>query len=121
MLLSCSRRRTMGLGFALVICTPEPPWMWYIQISNVLMPKPALETRTNWLSGVQLGDANSELGSLETCFGSLPSGFMIQTFSLPSRSDRKAIHLPSGENLGWLSKAMPPSISLAWPPSMGTV
>ena len=85
------------------------------------MPKPAFDTRTYWPSGVQFGEANSALGSLEVCFGSVPSGFMIQTFSLPSRSERKAIHLPSGENFGWLSKAMPPEMSLAWPPSMGSV
>jgi hypothetical protein len=46
---------------------------------------------------------------------------MIQTFSPPSRSERKAIHFPSGEKRGWLSNGMPPEISLAWPPSTGSV
>ena len=58
--------------------------------------------------GSQLGEANSLLGSLETCFAPVPSACMIQMLSLPSRSERNAIHCPSGENLGWLSKDMPP-------------
>src|SRR6266850_2137908 len=48
-------------------------------------------------SGAQLGDVNSLLGSFETCFAPVPSGWMIQIFSLPSRSERNAIHCPSGE------------------------
>ena len=72
-------------------------------------------------SGVQFGEANSAFVSFEICLASVPSGCMIQTFSLPSRSDKNAIHLPSGENFGWLSNAIPPSISFASPPSMGSV
>src|SRR5712691_8961069 len=72
-------------------------------------------------SGAQLGDVNSLFGSFETCFAPVPSGWMIQMFSLPSRSETKAIHCPSGENLGWLSNAIPPEISFACPPSIGSV
>jgi len=36
---------------------------------------------------------------------------MVQTFSAPLRSLRKTIRFPSGENRGWLSKAIPPLIS----------
>src|SRR5205085_4199056 len=100
---------------------PAPPSMWYIQISRGPMPKLVFETKMYLPSGDQLGEANSLLGSFETCLGSLPSAFMIQTFSMPSRSERNAIHLPSGENLGWLSKQRPPSINLAWPPSIGSM
>src|SRR5438874_11836375 len=110
-----------GVGLDLVICTPVPPSMWYIQISHEPIPNCAFETKMYLLSGAQLGEVKSLLGSFETCFTPVPSGCMIQIFSLPSRSEMKAIHLPSGENLGWLSNAMPPSIGLAWPPSMGRV
>ena len=74
--------------------------MWYIQISRGPMPKLVFDTKMYFPSGDQLGEANSLLGSFETCLGSLPSAFMIQTFSVPSRSDKNAIHLPSGENFG---------------------
>src|SRR5579871_5540353 len=98
---------------------PEPPSTWYIQISYAVIPKPALETKIYFPSGAHEGETKSLPGSFETCFGSLPSGFMIQMLSLPSRSERNAIHFPSGENLGWLSNAIPPEISFACPPSIG--
>src|SRR6267142_70057 len=88
----------VGVAFDLVICTPEP------------IPNCAFETKMYLPSGAQLGDVNSLFGSLETCFTPAPSGCMIQMFSLPSRSERKAIHFPSGENFGWLSNAIPPEI-----------
>ena len=44
---------------------------------------------------------------------------MIQRFSAPSRSERNAICLPSGENRGCESNAMPVEIALASPPPMG--
>src|SRR5215469_7469339 len=100
---------------------PVPPSMWYIQISRGPTPKLVLDTQMYFPSGDQLGVANSLLGSFETCWGSLPSAFMIQTFSAPSRSDKNEIDLPSGENFGWASNAMPPSTNLACPPSMGSV
>src|SRR6266513_631430 len=111
----------VGVGFDLVICTPEPPSTWYIQISLETIPNCAFETKMYFPSGAQLGELNSLLASLETCFTPVPSGCMIQMFSLPSRSEMKVIHCPSGENFGWLSKAIPPEISFAWPPSMGSV
>src|SRR5260370_9079683 len=111
----------VGVGFDLVICTPERPSTWYIQISLEPIPNCAFETKMYFPSGAQLGDVNSLLGSFETCFTPAPSGCMIQTFSLPSRSEMKVIHWPSGENFGWLSKAIPPEINFAWPPSMGSV
>src|SRR5256885_3631010 len=111
----------VGVGFDLVICTPEPPSTWYIQISLEPIPNCAFETNMYFPSGAQLGEVNSLLASLETCFTPVPSACMIQMFSLPSRSEMKVIHCPSGENFGWLSKAIPPEISFAWPPSMGSV
>src|SRR6266446_3478867 len=110
-----------GVGLDLVICTPVPPSMWYIQISLEPIPNCAFETKMYFPPGAQLGEVKSLLGSFETCFTPVPSGCMIQMFSLPSRSEMKATQWPSGENLGWLSKAIPPSISLASPPSMGSV
>src|SRR5439155_1497150 len=83
--------------------------------------KCAFETKMYLPSGDQLGEVKSLLGSFDTCFTPVPSGCMIQMFSLPSRSEMKAIHWPSGENFGWLSNDMPPSIGLAWPPSIGSV
>src|SRR5436190_3376867 len=111
----------VGVGFDLVICTPDPPSTWYIQISLEPIPNCAFETKMYLPSGAQPGEVNSLLGSFETCFKPVPSGCMIQMFSLPSRSERKAIHCPSGENFGWLSNAIPPEISFACPPSTGSV
>src|SRR5882757_7360750 len=111
----------VGMGFDLEICTPVPPSTWYIQISLDPIPNWAFETKRYLPSGAQLGEVKSLFGSFETCFTPVPSACMIQIFSLPSRSEMNAIHLPSGENLGWLSKDMPASISLAWPPSIGSV
>src|SRR6266852_3854354 len=111
----------VGVGLDLVICTPVPPSTWYIQISLEPIPNVAFETKMYLPSGAQLGDVKSLLGSFDICFTPVPSGCMIQTFSLPSRSEMKAIHWPSGENFGWLSKDMPPSINLALPPSIGKV
>src|SRR3990170_3583132 len=96
----------MGAGLPLVTCTPEPPRTWYIHNSKVRCAQPVRETMTYSPSGVHAGDANSELLSLESFFGSLPPAFMIHRFSAPSRSERKAIHIPSGEKRGWLSKAI---------------
>ena len=85
------------------------------------MPNPAFDTKTYRPSGAQFGEAKTLFGSFDTCFGSAPSGCIIQMFSLPSRSEINAIHLPSGENLGWLSNAIPPEINFASPPSIGSV
>jgi hypothetical protein len=41
--------------------------------------------------------------------------------SLPSRSLVKAISLPSGENIGWLSKGRPLVMRVASPLEIGTV
>src|SRR5713226_3019651 len=90
----------VGVGFDLVICTPEPPSTWYIQASLEPIPNAAFETKIYFPSGAQLGDVNSLLGSFETCFAPVPSGCIIQMFSLPSRSEINAIHCPSGENFG---------------------
>ncbi len=112
---------SVGVGFDLVICTPDPPSTWYIQISFEPTPNWAFETKMYFPSGAQLGEVKLLFGSFETCFKPVPSGCMIQMFSLPSRSERRAIHCPSGENFGWLSKAIPPETSLACPPSMRSV
>src|SRR2546430_7065260 len=91
----------VGVGFDLVICTPEPPSTWYIQISLEPIPNCAFETKMYFPSGAQLGEVNSLLASLETCFTPVPSGCMIQMFSLPSRSemkDRKSTRLNSSHS-----------------------
>src|SRR5258708_30658824 len=111
----------VGVGFDLVICTPEPPSTWYIKLSLEPIPNCAFETKMYLPSGAQLGDVNSLFGSFLTSFSPAPSGCMIQMFSLPSRSERKAIHFPSGDHFGWLSNAIPPEISFAGPPPMGSV
>src|SRR5580692_8013865 len=111
-------RGVVGVGLDLVICTPVPPSTWYIQISLEPIPNAAFETNIYFPSGLQLGDVKSLFGSLETCFAPVPSGCMIQMFSLPSRSEMNAIHCPSGENFGWLSNIIPPEISFACPPSI---
>src|SRR6266849_2063335 len=111
----------VGVGLDVVICTPEPPSTWYIQISLEPIPNCSFETKMYLPSGAQLGEVKLLLGSFDTSFTPVPSGCMIQMLSLPSRSERNAIHWPSGENFGWLSNAIPPSISLACPPSMGSV
>src|SRR5262245_14023505 len=116
-----SSRLVVGVGLDLVIWTPVPPSTWYIQISRGPMPKWVFETWMYFPLGAQLGEAKSLLASLDTCFTPVPSACMIQMFSLPSRSEMKAIHCPSGENRGWLSNEMPPSMSLALPPSIGRV
>src|SRR6267142_1449068 len=86
-----------GIGFDFVICTPVPPSMWYIQISLEPIPNWAFETKMYLPSGAQLGDVKSLFGSFETCFTPVPSGCMIQRFSLPSRSEMNVIQLPSGK------------------------
>src|SRR2546430_3492321 len=68
----------VGVGFDLVICTPEPPSTWYIQISLEPIPNCAFETKMYFPSGAQFGDVNSLLGSLETCFTPVPSVFFFQ-------------------------------------------
>jgi len=57
----------------------------------------------------------SALLSLLSGLASEPSALAIQRFSLPSRSLVNAIRFPSGEKTGWLSKASPLVIGLAWP------
>src|SRR5579859_3571174 len=100
---------------------PDPPSTWYIQISYDAIPAAAFDTKMYFPSGAHDGDTKSLPGSFETCFAPVPSGWMIQTLSVPSRSERNAIHFPSGENFGWLSNAMPPEINFACPPSIGSV
>src|SRR5260370_23429153 len=111
----------LGVGFDLVICTPEPPSTWYIQISLEPMPNWAFETNMYLPSGAQLGEVKSLLGSFETCFTAVPSGCMTPMFSLPSRSEINGIHLAASANFCWLSKANPPEVSFPCPPSIGGV
>src|ERR1700745_1256029 len=111
-----SCRLVVGVGLDLVICTPEPPSTWYIQISFEAIPNVAFETKMYFPSGAQLGEVKSLFASFETCFKPVPSGCMIQMFSRPSRSKTKPIHCRSGENFGCLQKAIPPLTSFAWPP-----
>src|SRR6266849_619331 len=106
----------VGVGDDFVTCTPEPPWMLYIQISCVHRPSGLRDTRTYSPSGVQAGEMKSPCLSLLSCFGSDPSAFAIHRLSAPSRSPVKAISLPSGEKTVWLSNGRPLVIRLAWPP-----
>ena len=72
-------------------------------------------------SGLQAGLLTRRKLSFETCFGSLPSRFMIQMLSPPARSLVKAIHCPSGEKRGCMSQETPALIALASPPAAGIV
>src|SRR5260370_37112415 len=108
----------LGVGFDLVICTPEPPSTWYIQISLEPMPNWAFETNMYLPSGAQLGEVKSLLGSFETCFTAVSSRFHVQMVSLPSRSEENLIPLPSSGTFCSLSKGDLPDMSLAWPPSV---
>src|SRR5260370_10117322 len=109
----------VGVGDDFVTCTPEPPWMLYIQISCVPRPSGLRDTRTYSPSGVQAGEMKSPCLSLLSCLGSDPSAFAIHRLSAPSRSLVKGIILPSGENTGWLSNGRPLVIRLACPPFIG--
>src|SRR5258706_1527880 len=111
----------VAVGDDLVTCTPEPPWMLYIQISWVPKPSGLRDTSTYSPSGVQAGEMKSPCLSLLSCFGSDPSAFAIHRLSETSRSLVKAIILPSGQNTGWLSNGSPLVIRLAWPPWTGRV
>src|SRR6266481_4956818 len=100
---------------------PVPPSLWNIQTECVLIPSPVRETRMYWLSGVHDGETYSKLRPLVMAFALDPSGSAIQTFSAPLRSEMKAIFFPSGENFGWLSNDIPPTIRFASPPVSGNV
>src|SRR5262249_39503984 len=113
--------RVAGEGFDFVIWIPDPPSTWYIQISRALIPKFVFDTKMYFPVGSHEGDAISLLGSFDTCFTPVPSVCITKTLSLPSRSERNAIHCPSGENFGCPSNDMPPSINFASPPSIGIV
>src|ERR1700682_1153861 len=90
----------VGVGDDFVTCTPEPPWMLYIQTSCAPKPAGERDTSTYSPSGVQLGETKSPCLSLLSCFASDPSAFAIHKLSEPSRSLVKAISLPSGEKTG---------------------
>src|SRR5258707_6826744 len=110
-------RSSVGMGLDLVICTPVPPSTWYIQISLEPIPNCAFETNMYLPSGAQLGEVKSLLGSFETCFTAVPSGCIIQMFSLPFRSEINMSHLPPGGNFVLVSQALPPAVKFACPPS----
>ena len=79
-----------------------------------------------WPSGVHAGDTmicgrSLVLVSLLTAFGLDPSALAIHRFSTPVRSVRKAIVLPSGDHVGWLSNDSPPMMRVASPPPTGIV
>ena len=59
--------------------------------------------------------------SLLTARGFEPSALATQRFSTPVRSVRKAMLLPSGDQVGWLSNDRPPMMRVASPPLMGSV
>jgi len=72
-------------------------------------------------SGVQVGLLSSRKSSLVTAFASPPVAGTTQMLSPPPRSDVKATHLPSGENVGCMSHAMPEVSDDAVPPAIGIV
>src|SRR5687767_10961595 len=84
------------------------------------------ETTMKLPSGVQVGDTmicgrSLVRPSLLTARGFDPSASAIHRFSTPVRSVRKAMVLPSGDHVGWLSNDSPPMIRFASPPEMGIV
>src|SRR5579872_1565399 len=102
---------------------PVPPFLSYMNTRSVRSGGRCLETRMYWPSAVHDGEAISSgeswVGrSFETGRGSLPSALAIQRFSTPLRSLKNAIVFPSGENFGWLSNDIPPTIRFAAPPSI---
>jgi hypothetical protein len=77
-------------------------------------------------SGVHAGDTmicgrSLVRPSLLTARGFDPSASAIHKFSTPLRSLRKAIVLPSGDHVGWLSNDKPPMMRVASPPPTGIV
>ena len=75
-------------------------------------------------SGDQVGLLMNHWRSREICFASFPSTSIVQMFHRPSRSEVKAIRLPSGLNRGCTSKTLPPAIRVAGAdplPSIGIV
>jgi hypothetical protein len=86
----------------------------------------AFDTTTYSPSGVHAGDAmicgrSLVRPSLLTARGLVPSALASHRFSTPVRSLRKAIVLPSGENVGCDSNDRPPTMRVAWPPEDGIV
>src|SRR5262249_13524432 len=109
-------------GGADPIRIPLPPFRSYRNTPCVGSGGRCLETSRYWPSAVHEGDAIDSgaacVGrSFETGRGFVPSALAIHRFSTPLRSLRNAIVFPSGENFGWLSNDMPPTIRFAVPPS----
>src|SRR5580765_6482077 len=115
-----------GTGGALPMRTPVPPSLAYRNTPKVGSGGRDLDTSRYCPSCSHEGDSmycgRSLVGrSLVTARGFDPSGSAIHRFSTPLRSLRNAIVLPSGENFGWLSNDMPPTMRRAAPPSIGSV
>ena len=77
-------------------------------------------------SGVQAGETmicgrSLVLPSLLTALAPEPSALATHRFSIPVRSVRKAMLLPSGDHVGWLSNDRPPMMRMASPPAAGIV
>ncbi len=83
-------------------------------------PRPLdFDTTTYFPSGDHAGEMYMLLLPVVSAVVSLPSAFMSQTFSPPERSEMNAMRLPSGENRGCASNAMPLVRRVAVPPVMG--
>ena len=78
-----------------------------------------LRATMNSPSGDQSGEFSRRKLSSDTCVGFDPSRFMIQILSPPSRSEVKAIFVPSGEYFGCMSQATPDAMARASPPPIG--
>ncbi len=79
------------------------------------------DTTRYWPSGVHAGETmicgrSSVRLSRLTGRGFEPSALAIHRFSTPVRSLRNAIVAPSGDQVGWLSNAIPPTMRVAVPP-----
>ena len=84
------------------------------------------DTTRYWPSGVHAGETmicgrSSVRLSRLTGRGFEPSALAIHRFSTPVRSLRNAIDAPSGDQVGWLSNAIPPTMRVAVPPPIGSV
>src|SRR5580704_15617385 len=106
-------------GGAGPIRIPVPPFLSYIHNENAPMRPSALDAIVYWPSAGQEGEQKDWLRPVVSALGLVPSALAIHTFSAPPRSLKKAIIFPSGENLGWLSNDIPPTIRLASPPATG--
>ena len=76
---------------------PLPPSVWYSHSCVPWVPPEERETMMYLPSGVHSGDQYRVFLPFVSGRASVPSGFAIQMFSSPLRSERNTILDPSGE------------------------